>query len=148
MLVLASPLALPVLDDVGDRDWRRLSEIGQTYGAVSAVLSALALGGVAGSLALQRQPAELDRRSAKLDRELAFRSVHTELLMFGIQNPDLLEMFGRWARAESPNERPGIDQLGAAAFAGALGRASSPSRASIRAPTSRDAQAMNSRVSS
>ncbi|MQA26846.1 MAG: hypothetical protein GEU94_15610 [Micromonosporaceae bacterium] len=53
IMVLLSPLALPLLGDDGGTDWSLLSNIGQTYGAVSALLAALALGGVVGSLVLQ-----------------------------------------------------------------------------------------------
>ncbi|OLB64717.1 MAG: hypothetical protein AUI10_09845 [Actinobacteria bacterium 13_2_20CM_2_72_6] len=44
--VVLSPFLLGALGGFGV-NWTRLSEIGQTYGAVSAVLSALALGAVA-----------------------------------------------------------------------------------------------------
>jgi hypothetical protein len=86
-LVLASPLALGVIDDQGSRDWGRLSEIGQTYGAVSALISVVALGGVAVSLILQL-------RSAQLDRAHAYRSVHLQLIEMAFDNPDLLECLG------------------------------------------------------
>lgn len=97
LLVLASPLALGYLDDAGDRDWRRLSEIGQTYGAVSALLAMVALGGVALSLALQA-------RSARLERDHAYRSVHLGLIEMAIQNPDLLDCFA-FGTATSTAER-------------------------------------------
>lgn len=86
-LVLASPLALTALDDSDERDWQRLSEIGQTYGAVSALLSALALGAIAGSLVIQN-------RSAKLDRLQAHRAVHLNLLKMAIDDTDLLACWG------------------------------------------------------
>jgi hypothetical protein len=82
-LVLVSPLALGVIDDQGSRDWGRLSEIGQTYGAVSALISVVALGGVAVSLILQL-------RSAQLDREHAYRSVHLQLIDMAFDRPELL----------------------------------------------------------
>lgn len=49
-LILGSPL---LLTHLSGRNWYRLSQIGQTYGAASAIISALALGGVAISLFLQ-----------------------------------------------------------------------------------------------
>jgi hypothetical protein len=98
-LVLASPLALTRLDEgAGDRDWRRLSEIGQTYGAVSALLSALALGGVLVSLLLQRQ-------SARLDREQAQRALHVELMRMAIESPELQDCFGPFGDGLSELER-------------------------------------------
>lgn len=96
LLVLASPLALGYLTDAGERDWQRLSEIGQTYGAVSALLAAIALGGVAASLALQA-------RSARLEREHAFRSVHLGLVEYALGDP-LLECFP-FVSAASATER-------------------------------------------
>jgi hypothetical protein len=86
-LALASPLALGLIDDQGSRDWGQLSEIGQTYGAVSALISVVALGGVAASLMLQV-------RSAQLDREHAYRSVHLQLIEMAFESPELLECLG------------------------------------------------------
>lgn len=98
-LVLASPLALTVFEDgAADRDWRRLSEIGQTYGAVSALLSTLALGGVLVSLLLQRQ-------AARLEREQAQRALHVELMRMAIENPDLQACFGPFGDGLSDVER-------------------------------------------
>jgi hypothetical protein len=51
-LIAASPLALGLLDRQS-RDWERLSWLGQTYGAASALLAVLALIGVAVSLTMQ-----------------------------------------------------------------------------------------------
>lgn len=86
-LVLVSPLALPALDRAGSRDWQRLSDIGQTYGAVSALLSVVALGGVVASLVLQTQ-------QTKLDRLQAHRSFHLQLLKMAIDDPDLHACWG------------------------------------------------------
>jgi hypothetical protein len=52
-LILLSPLLLRQMGALGGADWAKLSNIGQTYGAASAILSALAVGGVAISLFLQ-----------------------------------------------------------------------------------------------
>jgi hypothetical protein len=97
-LVVLSPLGLGVLDEAGDRDWRRLSEIGQTYGAVTALLSVLALGGVVGSLVLQS-------RASRLDRELAHRTIHVELMKMAIDDPTLLRIWGRWGTETPENQR-------------------------------------------
>lgn len=45
-LVVLSPLALRALDNGDEVDWNRLSNIGETYGAVSAIVAAVALLGV------------------------------------------------------------------------------------------------------
>lgn len=52
-LVILSPLALRTLARSFDLNWSNLSNVGQTYSAVSALLTALALGGVAISLLYQ-----------------------------------------------------------------------------------------------
>src|SRR5216684_1108380 len=51
-LVLLSPLALAWLKNL-NRNWLQLSNMGQTYGAISALISSLALGGVVVSLIYQ-----------------------------------------------------------------------------------------------
>ena len=52
-LVILSPLALRALARSFDLNWSNLSNVGQTYSAVSALLTALALGGVVISLLYQ-----------------------------------------------------------------------------------------------
>jgi hypothetical protein len=52
-LLLLSPLLIGLVGDQFDVDWARLSEIGQSYTGISALLSALALVGVAASIRLQ-----------------------------------------------------------------------------------------------
>lgn len=56
-----------------------MSELGQTYGAASAVVSAFALGGIAVSLFLQA-------RQAKADQIQAIRGFHTELVRMELDN--------------------------------------------------------------
>jgi hypothetical protein len=84
--IVASPMALLLLD-TRDVDWNRLSSIGQSYGAVSAILSAAAVGGVVVALMLQNEQA----RDA---RHFAIREVHRELLRMAIDKPALLEAWG------------------------------------------------------
>lgn len=100
VLVLGSPLALSVLDETGDHDWRRLSEIGQTYGAVSVLLSAMTLGGIAVSLVLQS-------RSARLDLEQGPHVIHMDLLKMALEDPDLMACWGgvETDKARMPNRR-------------------------------------------
>ena len=68
-LTVVSPLALTALDH--HRNWSRLSEIGSTYGAASAVLSALALTGIAVSLLLQAHQTSIARLHSYREQHLA-----------------------------------------------------------------------------
>lgn len=85
-LVVASPLALPVLDGNGE-DWERIGDIAQAYGAVSALLSGLAVVGVAASLFLQA-------REAKAARVQNGRTMHIELTKLAMDNPEYLDCWG------------------------------------------------------
>jgi hypothetical protein len=78
-VVLVSPLLLGRLAALGAVNWARLSEIGQTYGAASAILAMLALGGVAFSVFLQA-------RQARADQIQAIRGLHTELVRIELDN--------------------------------------------------------------
>jgi hypothetical protein len=97
-VVLLSPFALLVLDRLSERDWQRLSAIGQTYGAVSALLAAAALAGVMISLVQQR-------RSAQVDREHVFRSVNLELTRMLLDHPDLLRSYDSRLGATTSSEQ-------------------------------------------
>ena len=84
-LVAISPFAL---DAFGDSPaWTRRSEICQTYGAAAALLSIFALVGITASLILQA-------REAKISREQASRTTHTELLLMAIEKPVFRECWG------------------------------------------------------
>jgi hypothetical protein len=87
LLIVFSPLALSILDD-GQRNWERLSLIGQSYGAISAVLAAAAVIGVALTLILQQ-------RQMRESRRLAIRQFHTDLLAMAIDKPELLASDGQ-----------------------------------------------------
>jgi hypothetical protein len=96
MLIVASPLALLLLDS--DRvDWNRLSSIGQSYGAISAILSAAAVGGVVVTFILQNEQSRDSRR-------FAVREVHRELLRMAIDRPALAADWGQFpgGRAGDP----------------------------------------------
>lgn len=69
MMVLVSPMIIGSLNR-GDQDWTRLSEIGEAYGPVSALLAALAL--VAVSLSLLLQHSQLRHDRLWLQREMNF----------------------------------------------------------------------------
>jgi uncharacterized membrane protein len=64
-LVVASPMALRAFDHGRQVDWSRLSDIGQTYGAVSAIVAAVALLGVTVSLVIQGREAKAARQTAQ-----------------------------------------------------------------------------------
>lgn len=72
IMVAVSPIALDLFGG-SVNSWARRGDIGQTYGAAAALLSVLALGGVAVSLVLQA-------RESKANREHASRLIHTDLL--------------------------------------------------------------------
>jgi hypothetical protein len=70
-----------------DTHWARLSEIGQAFGVISAIISAVALVAVSVSLRIQRRQA----RVAQLEAVLALRS---QLLQFAIRQPRYLGIWG------------------------------------------------------
>jgi uncharacterized protein DUF6082 len=79
-LVVVSPIALQRIARIHGIDWMRLSNVGQTYGAISALLTALALGGVVISLLYQAS-------AFKTAREQASRTIHTELMKMEMESP-------------------------------------------------------------
>lgn len=85
--VFLSPFALTWISEDHRIDWSRLSDVGQTYGVTSAILAALALGGVVASLVLQH-------RESKSAREQALRGLHTDLLKMSLDDQTLLECWG------------------------------------------------------
>lgn len=90
-LVVFSPLALGGLGGLAG-DWDRLSLIGQTYGAASALLSVIALTGVGASLILQS-------RENRANREQALRTSHAELMRLAMDDPAYAEI---WAPLNPP----------------------------------------------
>jgi hypothetical protein len=81
-IVLLSPIFLVQLAGLTTADWSRLSEIGQTYGAVSALLAAVAVGGVAVSLLFQA-------RQTRIAELQAHRQYHMELMRMELDNVPL-----------------------------------------------------------
>jgi hypothetical protein len=63
-------------------NWAELSDAGQAYGGISAILSALALCGIVASLLLQRRQNHLTRISSARER-------HFELMKIQIDRPSL-----------------------------------------------------------
>ena len=86
-LVIASPIALQRIADLHGIKWIRLSNVGQTYGAVSALLTALALGGVVASLLYQA-------RDVKTAREQTSRTIHQELMKMEMEDPFYMTIMG------------------------------------------------------
>jgi uncharacterized BrkB/YihY/UPF0761 family membrane protein len=85
-LIGISPIALGVFHG-GTGRWERLSFIGQTYGAASAIVSVLALVGIVLTLSYQA-------REAKLAREETRRQAVGDLLRMAMEDPDLDECWG------------------------------------------------------
>jgi len=86
VLVVLSPLALGELARYRN-NWPLLSNIGQTYGAVSALLSSVALGGIVLSLLYQA-------RDSKTAREQTTRSLQLELIKMQMEDPALMTASG------------------------------------------------------
>jgi hypothetical protein len=86
-LVVLSPLALRAYDGGDDVDWKRLSEISGTYGAVSAVVAAVALLGVVISLAIQNREVREARKNAR-------RAHHVELMRLAMDDPRYMACWG------------------------------------------------------
>ncbi|GAA4619460.1 hypothetical protein GCM10023195_87990 [Actinoallomurus liliacearum] len=96
-LIGVSPIALEVFRGKTDR-WQRLSFIGQTYGAASAVISVLALVGIVITLSYQA-------REAKLSREETRRQAIGDLLKMAMEDPDLDECWGPVPTPDDPRKR-------------------------------------------
>ncbi|WP_460855467.1 DUF6082 family protein [Nocardiopsis coralliicola] len=96
-LVVASPLGLSVFRG-SDGEWQRLSAIGQTYGAISALIAAIALAGVIATLVLQSRE---NRRAVQESR----RQAMSDLLMMAMDDPDLDECWGPVPTAEDAKTR-------------------------------------------
>jgi len=84
-----SPFALAASGELMHLDWKTLADIGQAYGGTSALVSALALAGVAASIAYQV-------RAVRQQRHQAVRDQQRELLLLLNSDPET------YARAFSP----------------------------------------------
>lgn len=74
-------------DHVEGDELQRLSDAGQAFGTVSAILSAIALMGIAASLYFQMQ----QTRAAQI---AAARGMRVQLLQFAIESPQFLRVWG------------------------------------------------------
>lgn len=79
LLVIASPYVMPWLARTRS-DWAELSNVGQAYGGIAAVLSGLAVVGVTVSLLFQW-------RQTRIQQGVALRERHFELLKLAVENP-------------------------------------------------------------
>jgi uncharacterized membrane protein len=102
-LVILSPFALTELAH-SRINWRQLSDIGQTYGAVSAMLSSLALVGVIVSLLFQSR----DNQNA---REQTTRTLQFELLRMAMEDPALMTAGGAPWDLDIPSDSSSIRQF-------------------------------------
>jgi hypothetical protein len=81
-IVLMTPFLLTAVGPK-DADWAKLSQISQAYGALSVILSAGALAGVAASLAYQS-------RQTRIATEETTWTAHRELLLLSLAKPEFL----------------------------------------------------------
>lgn len=86
-IIIFSPLGLSRLSKVKNVNWAQLSNIGQTYGAISALLAGLALVGVIGSLIYQV-------RATKTASVQLTRTLHNELIQMEMRDPSLMAAVG------------------------------------------------------
>lgn len=93
LLVLTLP-PLAFAAGRGGVTWPRLAEIGEAYGGVAAIISALALVGVTASLLLQW-------RQTRLAQLFALREHHFELMRLGLEHPGMLILTDQ---PEGPND--------------------------------------------
>jgi len=98
-LVILSPFALTELAH-SRHNWLQLSYIGQTYGAVSALLSSLALAGVVVSLLFHA-------RDSQNAREQTTRTLQLELIRMQLEDPALMTAMGApWGLDIPPENAP------------------------------------------
>ena len=97
---LALLLSPPLIDYAFDpsTDWERLANIGQAYGSVSMLLSALALVGVVATTISQN-------RQDRIPLEYAQRDQHALLLKMAIDDAVLMECWGSLTQDPAPERR-------------------------------------------
>ncbi|KUL28897.1 DUF6082 family protein [Actinoplanes awajinensis] len=83
----------------GDTDFSRVSDIGQAYGAASAVISTLALGGVLVGLVVQY-------RQYTGDRQRRVEEATAELVRLAMEEPFYQQCWGARVAPEGMDERP------------------------------------------
>ncbi|MET7708964.1 DUF6082 family protein [Micromonospora sp. NPDC005413] len=96
VLLLSPPLIGFAFDS--NTDWERLADIGQAYGSVSVLLSALALVGVVATVISQT-------RQSGIALEYAQRDQHAMLLKMAIDDASLMECWGSLTQDLDPQRR-------------------------------------------
>jgi len=96
-LIGVSPVALGLFHGATSQ-WERLSFIGQTYGAASAVVAVLALAGVVVTLGYQA-------RETRRAREETRRNTTADLLRMAMTDPDLDKCWGPVPLRDDPTTR-------------------------------------------
>jgi hypothetical protein len=100
-IIIASPFALNGLGRF-KANWAQLSNIGQTYGAISALLAAIGLTGLVATIRLQV-------RESRISRADAIRSRHFELIRTVLDDPVLAETsYGAMKFSSIERRRQGI----------------------------------------
>jgi Family of unknown function (DUF6082) len=97
-LVALSPFALRYLASLHEFNWPQLSNIGQTYGAVSAMLVVVGLSGVAITVFLQIR----DSRHARIQ---AARARHYDITRLALDDPVLMQVSGGLCSLQTFDER-------------------------------------------
>ena len=97
-VVLLSPFALEEISGSEGVDWNRLSQIGAAYGFTSAIVSALALAGVAVSLIVQN-------RQARADQVQGIRSYYLELVRLELDDMALFQPVWGTTDIADPHEQ-------------------------------------------
>ena len=98
LCVVFSPFAIELASSSSSINWSKLSNIGQSYGFISAILSALALGAVAWSI---RQQA-VQIKSQRLETH---RSTHMTLWKMAFDDPYLLACYPNPEGTAGANKR-------------------------------------------
>lgn len=96
--LLLSPFVLEGISGSKGVDWNRLSQIGAAYGFTSAVVSALALAGVAASLMVQN-------RQARAEQVQGIRSYYLELVRLELDDMTLYQPVWGATDIADPHER-------------------------------------------
>ena len=82
IVVLVSPILFTRFTFVDSKEWSTLSNIGQSYGAIAALLTALTFIGLVSGLVYQG-------RQVHAQRQQSVRSFHFELIKLNLENNDL-----------------------------------------------------------
>lgn len=85
-IIILSPLALKAVATIFNLNWIQLSNIGQAYGAISALIAGIALAGVAASVFLQAHETRHNRWAADRGR-------HFELMRMAVEDPFYQQAF-------------------------------------------------------